>query len=64
LITKVIIITTALTRLEIHNIAFSNIHKFLKGTTVKWLINIDNFTQNDIAQKDTKQNFKKLLKYY
>ena len=59
---KLIVITTAITRPEIHDLGFKNIKWIFKGLKVKWLINIDNFPYNDITQKQTKDNFTKLLK--
>ena len=54
-----IILTTALNRSELHTVCLSPIPLLLKGLRVKWLINIDKVSEEDI--KDTEHNLKKIL---
>ena len=54
-----IILTTALNRSDLHTICLSPIPLLLNGLRVKWLINIDNYSEEDI--KDTEDNLKKIL---
>lgn len=54
---KIVIITTALCRPEIHNNSFSSYAKILNGLDVKWFINVDNVSgEIKTSQKDTIAN--------
>jgi len=54
-----IILTTALNRSSLHTICLSPIPLLLKELRVKWLINIDRYSEEDT--KDTEYNLKNIL---
>ena len=63
MIDKLIIITTAITRPDIHNFVFPTIILLLLKLNIKiqWFINIDRYSKNNISSEETLLNFKKLL---
>ena len=54
-----VILTTACSRSELHNISFKDIKKFLSGYKCKWIIRIDQI--KDETAEVTSKNFKKIL---
>jgi hypothetical protein len=64
-IDQIIIITTAISRIDIHNLSFPTYKTFLENNyTVKWFINIDKppYCKDTVA--DTEENLRKLLSDY
>ena len=57
----IVILTTSVTRPELHSSVFSNIDKFLDGYNCKWIISIDKVLGGSL--KETKDNFYKILDY-
>lgn len=57
----IVILTTSVTRPELHSSVFSNIDKFLDGYNCKWIISIDKVLGDSL--KETKDNFYKILDY-
>ena len=57
----IVILTTSVTRPELHSSVFSNIDKFLDGYNCKWIISIDKVLGGSL--KETKDNFNKILDY-
>jgi len=55
-----IILTTAVTRPDLHKRIFSRNLQFVEGMSVKWLINID-YINNEHTVSDTIKNFKSLF---
>ena len=65
MIDKIIIITTAVARIDLHNICFPNYKRFLGKTyDIKWFINIDKPTYCTDDLDDVEQNLKILLAEY
>jgi hypothetical protein len=58
---KIIILTTTITRPDIHTKIFNNIHYFLDNLDIKWLINIDKYYD---SINETKNNLQNLLSKY
>jgi hypothetical protein len=53
-INKILILTTAITRPDIHDITFKHFHKIFEGIETQWLINIDKI--NTHTQESTRNN--------
>ena len=58
----VVVLTTAITRPEVHNKSIPNVVKLLKeyGLKVKWIFNIDKVPDTDASLEDTKKNLEKI----
>ena len=57
----IVILTTSVTRPELHSLVFNNIDNFLDGYNCKWIISIDKVLDGSL--KETKDNFYKILDY-
>ncbi|XWV24933.1 putative ORFan [Tupanvirus deep ocean] len=65
MIDRIIIITTAIARIDMHNICFPYYKKFLGDSyDIKWFINIDKPSYCKDSQDDVEKNFRKLLMEY
>lgn len=63
MIDKLLIITTAITRPDIHNISFPSITHLFNNLDIqiKWFINVDTYENNNISPEETIKNLKKIL---
>ena len=57
----IVILTTSVTRPELHSAVFNNIDNFLNGYNCKWIISIDKVLGGSF--KETTDNFYKILDY-
>ncbi|XWV26179.1 putative orfan [Tupanvirus soda lake] len=65
MIERIIIITTAITRIDMHNTCFPNYKKFLGNSyDIKWFINIDKPLYCKDSQDDVEKNLRKILSGY
>ena len=57
-----IVLTIAINRSDLHTLCLSPIPILLKGLRVKWIINIDEVSDEDVI--DTENNLRKILSSY
>ena len=65
MINRIIIITSAIARIDLHKICFPFYKKFLGNTyDVKWFINIDKPSYCKDSQNDVENNLRNMLSEY